>query len=746
MAEKVEAKKSPKSRSLTATLAIAFVALSLVVLLVASSLQLYAYFLAQQTVVTGEQRLIAQQAANEVQSFIQERFGELEAAVKFGELSNVSAVELEQNLEKLLGLEPAFRQLVLVDAEEQVLARASRLSQAAGGEVTDRLEAELLAQTEQGERYIGPAYIDEVTFEPLIVMAVPVQDIFGDYQGSLVAEVNLKFMWDLVDRLEIGRTGVAYVVDRQGNLLAFGDVTRVLAGENLSHLAEVAEFVERKDALDELEEESTPISTGINGTNVLATHVPLGSPDWAVVTELPVIEAYTDVIRNIVASGAIILIVAVLAGFVGVYLARRLAAPLLNLTETSGRIASGEIELQATAEGPTEVAQLAEAFNRMTAQLREFIDSLEQRVTDRTQRLEMVAILSEHLSAILDLDQLLAELVKEVKERFGYYHAHIYLIDGQRQNLVMAAGVGEAGAQMKAQGHQIPLDAATSLVARAARSGEIVWVDNVRVADDWLPNPLLPDTYSEMAVPVILEGQVVGMLDVQEDRVAGLDEGDANLLRSLANQVAVTIRNARLFAEVEDALAESRATQKRYLAQSWQQTKIASPGGQYHYARTDAPALSEAAVIQARQAALTQDDPAVVALGSNGTDEPGDTAVESIVAPVKLQDMPIGTLQLHPLDADRNWSEDDLAVVEAVVDELAQAAESLRLFEETRERASYEQLVGEITAKLRQAPSLDVLAKTAAEELGRVLGVSHSLVKVGVTPPPEHTAGNGEQG
>ena len=101
------------------------------------------------------------------------------------------------------------------------------------------------------------------------------------------------------------------------------------------------------------------------------------------------------------------------------------------------------------------------------------------------------------------------------------------------ENLVVAAGTGEAGAEMKAKGHSIRLDARTSLVARAARSGEIVRVDDVREAEDWLPNPLLPHTCSEMAVPIILEGGVVGVLDVQEDKIVGLDEGDANLLRSL---------------------------------------------------------------------------------------------------------------------------------------------------------------------------------------------------------------------
>jgi len=188
-------------------------------------------------------------------------------------------------------------------------------------------------------------------------------------------------------------------------------------------------------------------------------------------------------------------------------------------------------------------------------------ETLEERISARTRGLETVAALSERFTSILDLEQLLSEMVDRVKEDFGYYYAHIYLVDEPRQNLVMTAGVGEAGAEMKARGHSIPIEAA-SLVAQAARSGEIVSVENVREAQDWLPNPLLPDTQCEMAVPIIIEEEVVGVLDVQDDETGGLDEDDANLLRSLAGHVAVALSNARLFAEVQENLQTIQAQQQ----------------------------------------------------------------------------------------------------------------------------------------------------------------------------------------
>ena len=189
-------------------------------------------------------------------------------------------------------------------------------------------------------------------------------------------------------------------------------------------------------------------------------------------------------------------------------------------------------------------------------------ETLEDRIAARTQGLETVATLSERFAGILDREELLEELVNRVNEDFNYYYTHIYLVDEQRQNLVMTAGVGEAGAEMKAKGHSIAVDALTSLVARAARTKEIVSVDNVREAEDWLPNPLLPDTHCEMAIPIIIEEEVVGVLDVQEDEVGGLDEGDANLLRSLAGHVAVALANARLFEEVQESLQTIQTQQQ----------------------------------------------------------------------------------------------------------------------------------------------------------------------------------------
>lgn len=732
--------KSNKSASLIQTLTLAFVTLSVFSLLLMGILQLgLVNFPTQQQVASNQQQSNAVFAATQVSGFIQRIFSALETTSKVSRPLINNPAERLSLLQNLLALEPALRQVAILNNHGQEIAKVSRLTIITPDNLINRANSDLFIQTSQGVRHIGSIRIDETTSEPLVTLGVPVEDVFGQFQGVLVAEANLKFMWDLVDRLEIGQTGQAFVVDRQGNLIAFGDILRVLNGENVRGLTTVTEFVGSYNPVDSTGAE---ITTGITGDIVLSTYVPLGTPDWAVVTEMPVFEAYQGIIPSLLLSGAVLLGVAALSAGAGIYISRRLAAPVRNLTQTATQIAQGNLNLEAPLEGTAEVNRLAVAFNSMTGQLRELIQSLEERVTARTRRLELVATLGERLSAILDFNQLLNELVNQVKESFEYYHAQVYIIDENRQYLVMTAGAGEAGAKMKASGHRIALNAPTSLVARAARTSQIVWVDNVRQADDWLPNPLLPNTYSEMAVPIIVGKQVVGVLDVQDDEIAGLDEGDANLLRSLANQVAVAIRNARLFAEVETALADARAAQERYVSEAWEKTQLLQQNVEYHLSQPGAPPLDQQLAAKLEREALAKNELVVIEVTRPESSPeklpqiktaPADSAV---VAPIKLQNQVIGAIQLHDANQTRRWNELELTLIQAVADQVAQAAENLRLFEEARERAGREQTIREITDKLRSAPTIETLLETAARELGQRLEVRHTVLELGIETGP----------
>ncbi len=382
---------SRRAPRLRATLAVAFISSSVVVLLLYSALETYTRFKIQESVIFSGQQLKAQEAAKMVSDFVHECFSILETAIWLTDIHKKSEEEQKHILQGLLGLRPALRGLVLLDTRGRIQARSSRLSMEASQPFTDRLEDIAPGSDPLWTRKMSLVYIDNTTNEPMVNMAVPVRNVFGDYCGLLVAELNLRSMWDIVDQLVIGETGYVYVADRDGNLLAFHDTARVLKGERVRHLKAVADFIENGSAI----RPSTPtMYQGILGSTVVGTFVPLKTPDWAVVTELPWEEAYREVIKDIVTAAGTTLAMAILAGFFGLFVAKRLAAPVINLTEISSRIAAGETDLQATMEGPREIVHLAVAFNSMTTQLRRSLVDLERRL-DEVKRTEKALRLSE---------------------------------------------------------------------------------------------------------------------------------------------------------------------------------------------------------------------------------------------------------------------------------------------------------------------------------------------------------------
>jgi len=171
-------------------------------------------------------------------------------------------------------------------------------------------------------------------------------------------------------------------------------------------------------------------------------------------------------------------------------------------------------------------------------------------VAERTLALATTIEVSRDISTILDQQALITEVVEVTQRTFGYYHVHVYLVDQGSNELHMVGGTGEAGAAMMSRGHKMPMG--VGLVGRAAVNNETILVSDTLQDDEWQPNSLLPDTRSELAIPIAFGAEeVFGVLDVQQNMIDGLTEDDMHLLQSVANQTAVALRNIRLYQEIQ---------------------------------------------------------------------------------------------------------------------------------------------------------------------------------------------------
>lgn len=198
--------------------------------------------------------------------------------------------------------------------------------------------------------------------------------------------------------------------------------------------------------------------------------------------------------------------------------------------------------------------ELSRAMALQTDELAQANESLRSRAA----QLELIVRIVRRVSGLLERRELVAAVVDIIGESLNYYHVHIYLFDEQRKHLVFNGGTGEAGLKMALQGHRIPLG--KGIVGSSAEANLPVVAADVRKNSSWLPNPLLPETRAEVAVPIRRGERVLGVLDVQHDIVGGLDQSDAEVLQTIADQIAVALENANLYEQVQ-----RRAEQEKLL-------------------------------------------------------------------------------------------------------------------------------------------------------------------------------------
>ncbi len=358
---------------------------------------------------------------------------------------------------------------------------------------------------------------------------------------------------------------------------------------------------------------------------------------------------------------------------------------------------------------------------RLVQQMRANLAQIERRAL----QLGTASEVARAVSTVLDLDELLPQVVQVIKERFDLYYAGLFLLDKAGRWAVLRAGTGEAGQAMLAAGHKL-------MVGGESMIGDCVARGEARIALDVgeeavrFKNPHLPHTHSEMALPLISRGRVIGAMSIQSERRAAFSEGDITALQTMADQIAVAIDNARLFAESQAAVEEVEAVQRRYIEEAWVEYMRDRAVSGYEQSAYGLKALQQELLPEVKQALEAQD---VIVRPDSA--ESGQEREATLVVPIMLRGQPIGALGLKGAEGERQWNDDDVALAQALSQQLALAAENLRLIEETRRRATREELIGQITARMRRTLDLDMILQTATREMREVLNLAEAEVWIG---------------
>lgn len=407
----------------------------------------------------------------------------------------------------------------------------------------------------QGAVYIGQPEYDDSAQAYGITVGIPIYARSGDLIGVLHSTYLLTRILDVITGFQAGQTGRA-------DLYLPGD--KVLPHDELNIVQVSPDSVAELKTLENLPYGQITLE----GSLVLATLVPLASITsadyvanlgWTLVIHQDVAEAFAPLTGAAQASilvGVVVMIAAMALAFV---VAQIVAVPIRRLSATARQIAAGDLSARADIASRDEIGQMAQTINQMAEQLQDLIGSLEARIASRTRDLETAAQVSAQISTILDTDRLLQDVVDLTKERFGLYHAHVYLLSEDGRELILTAGAGHVGRQMVSEGRRIETQNPHSIVAQAARTRQIVTVNDVSASPNFLPNPLLPDTQAEQAIPLIARGQLLGVLDIQSARVNHFTQDAQSTIEVLAGQIATAISNARLYEVAERTSRHEKA-------------------------------------------------------------------------------------------------------------------------------------------------------------------------------------------
>ena len=498
------------------------------------------------------QREIAAGAAVKIERFVQEIHNTLKGATRSREIAPKGlTTEFRFELEKLLLIAPAITEALALNQSGAIQVQASRLRTVLPEIKKDLAISPAFLHAKQGKSFFGTVYFVRGS-EPYMTIAVPIERFAGDVIGVLQAEVNLKYIGDVVTNLTIGKAGYAYVISRSGELIAHPDISLVLQRRNVSLLESTKAAFSGKSGISSQHALVTP---NIQGKNVLSSSALIPGLDWAIIVDRPVEEAYEPVYASMLRTSGLLLVGLGMALIASLVLARRVVRPVRILREGVERIGTGDLSYRLDLKTGDEIEVLADEFNKMTSRLRESYANLEHKVEDRTRELtESLAqqtatseILGIIASSPTDLQPVLDALAESAARLCDANSAQIYRADGN--TLRLAAYHGSLPAT-----EEIPI-VRSSVAGRVFLDRRTIHIEDLaaEVETEFPAAKQAQERFGYrtlLATPLLREGIALGVIGIRRTEVRPFTDKQTALLKTFADQAVIAIENVRLFQEL----------------------------------------------------------------------------------------------------------------------------------------------------------------------------------------------------
>ncbi|MFN8398833.1 MAG: GAF domain-containing protein [Anaerolineales bacterium] len=571
--------------------------------------------------------------------------------------------------------------------------------------------------------------------------SIPIYTNQGEFKGVAAVEIDISKIQDTFINLKFGESGYAFLIDSNGTIIGIG-----ADGGNFTPMIDSMYAIASLNPASNwitLIDKMTAGETGyvevndLNGDPMFVSFAPVGmDTDWSLALVYPREEIIQQTRQLQAALTAYSFGLVFIFGLIIFFFTRTITNPLEKLTKVAEEISNGNLDVSVSIDSNDEVGALAETINRMAAQLQDTYNNLERRITERTVDLEIarrqteiragqlfsISDVSKIINSEQELNILLPLITRLVSERFNFYHVGIFLIDDARQYAVLQAANSSGGENMLKRGHKLKIGE-SGIVGYVAKAGEPRIALDVGQDAVFFNNPDLPNTRSEVALPLKVRDNIIGVLDVQSEKPGAFSQEDTNIFSILADQVAIALENTRLFEQTQRALDEVRAAYQRNLQEGWkifgQEEGIIG----YQQSLTGGRTLSQPVNLDEINQAMYRGE--VLEFHPDGkTGEP------TLVVPIKLRDQIIGVMHIKAPSKDRLWTNSEVNLAEAVSERLSLALENARLIQESQRQVIKEQTISEITSRIGSSINLDNVLLTAVEELGRNIPGSEVTIKL----------------